>query len=201
MHVVALDLAVRMWEVSDGGLTTEPREMLANGSTWLPLSLHPFSSCRVHLLVCVLVRCRHTEVNGGADGWETVHGIVMLLPQFPTSVPQTERHTAPCFNQAVPSPLERKMNYLLTMHFLNPIRSHQVPWDSTGRKQGCFIPIKHRIEYSSLSTLYLFSLFECLIREVLGWQEVIKIRKNDLERERGKMLRSCGWFLPTPASN
>ena len=24
---------------------------------------------------------------------------------------------------------------------------------------------------------------------------------NDLERERGKMLRSCGWFLPTPASN
>lgn len=82
-----------------------------------------------------------------------VHGIVML------SVPHqrtTDRDGTLLLAsiQAVPSPLERKMNYLLTMHFWNPIQATGA-LRSAGRKQGCFIPIKHRIEYSSQYTLFV----------------------------------------------
>lgn len=93
---------------------------------------------------------------------------------------------------------------MLTMRFWSPIplpgQASRCPEIPPGESKAA-IPIKRHTEYLGLSTLYLLSLLENLIREELRWQKIIKIRKNDLKREREKMLRSHRWFLLTPASN
>ena len=113
---------------------------------------------------------RHPGVNGDAGGWEKAHSLVVLPPLFLTGEekPQTTQWlTSPRFNQAIPSAPGRKINWMLKMHFWSPIplpgKASRYPETPPGENKAT-IPIKHHIEYFGLSTLYLFSLFEYLMR-------------------------------------
>lgn len=64
---------------------------------------------------------------------------------------------------------------MLKMHFRSPIplpgTASRYPETPPGENKAT-LPIKHHIEYFGLGTFYLFSLFEYLIRGVLGWQKI-----------------------------
>lgn len=81
----------------------------------------PFQQPLVHPLVCTRAMQTHRS-----ERWGRWVGDCAQPCYVPASVPHQrtasiQRRTAPCFNQAMPSPPERRMNYLLTMHFWNPV--------------------------------------------------------------------------------